>query len=105
MTEIDKIINGQFVRKTPERSSIYKDVDTNDNLCFAEDHFLIKGINENTFTLYPYDRSFTNNDKKIYQWGNDFQQYMGKDENGKNRYNSVPDPYPDHAILKAKFEL
>lgn len=105
MTKIDEIINGKFVRKTPERSSIYKDVDTNDEFCFAEDHFFIKGIHVDTFKLYPYDRSFTKEDTIIYQCGNDFQKYIGKDQNGNNIYNNVPDPYPDHAILKAKFEL
>ncbi|MBU3179116.1 endonuclease/exonuclease/phosphatase family protein [Clostridium estertheticum] len=105
MTKIDEIINGEFVRKTPERSSIYKDVDTNDNFCFAEDHFLIKGINVDNFTLYPYDRSFAEKNTEIYKWSNDFQKYMGKDENRGNIYNSVPAPYPDHAIIKAKFEL
>jgi hypothetical protein len=105
MDKIDDIIMGKFMRKTPDGSSIYKDVDTNDNLCFAEDHFLIKGINKDTFKLYPYGRSFTKKDMKIYKWGNDFQRYTGKDENGDYIYDSVKDPYPDHAILKAKFEL
>ena len=54
------------------------------------------------FTLFPYDRDFVENDKTIYRLNRDFQVYLGKDKSGKNIYDSVPTPFPDHAILKCK---
>lgn len=40
------------------------------------------------------------NDTVIYKWGKDFQEFLGKDKSGKNMYDSVSPPFPDHAILK-----
>ena len=61
---------------------------------------MLKGIDEKNFTLFSYDRDFAKNDKTIYKWNRDFQVYLGKDKSGKNMYDSVPSPFPDHAILK-----
>ena len=69
---------------------------------FPEDHFLIKGIKKENFTLFPYDRDFVEKDKNIYKWGRDFQVYLGKDSKGDNIYDSVPSPFPDHAILECE---
>lgn len=91
-----------FVVKTPEGSSIYQEKPRDVNYEFPEDHFLIKGIKEEEFTLFPYDRDFVEKDKKIYKWGRDFQVYLGKDPSGKYIYDSVPTPFPDHAILECE---
>ena len=91
-----------FVVETPDGSSIYEENPSNTDYEFPEDHFLLKGIDEKIFTLFPYDRDFVENDKTIYRWNRDFQVYLGKDKSGKNIYDSVPTPFPDHAILKCK---
>ncbi len=89
-----------FVVKTPDGSSIYQESPVNTDYEFPEDHFLLKGIDEKNFTLCPYDRNFVKNDTVIYKWGKDFQEFLGKDKSGKNMYDFVPPPFPDHAILK-----
>lgn len=94
-----------FVIKTPDGSSIYEENLNNIDYQFAEDHFLLKGIKEKDFILLPYDRDFVKKDKKVYKWGRDFQIYLGKDDMGKNMYDSVPAPFPDHAILKCEMEI
>ena len=89
-----------FVIKTPDGSSIYQESTENTDYEFPEDHFLLKGIDEKNFTLCQYDRNFVKNDTVIYKWGKDFQEFLGKDKSGKNMYDSVSPPFPDHAILK-----
>ncbi len=93
---IDEFLKGEYVRITPEGSSIYRDVDTKDNYCFAEDHFFVKGIK--SIVVKPYDRKFVENDKGkiIYKWGSDFQNKYGWEKSENN----ISDPYPDHAILE-----
>ncbi len=105
LLKIDEMIKQyNFERKTPEGSSIFKESQGNLEYEFADDHFLLKGIDENDFNLMPYDRSFVRKDK-IYKWGSDFQVYLGKDINGKCIYESIPAPFPDHAILKSVVEI
>ncbi|MBQ9609005.1 MAG: endonuclease/exonuclease/phosphatase family protein [Lachnospiraceae bacterium] len=99
LSKIDEMIQQySFKRKTPEGSSIYEESKGNLDYEFAEDHFFIKGIKD--ISLMPYDRSFTEKDKKVYKWDKDFQKYLGKNYEGKNMYESVPAPFPDHAILR-----
>lgn len=105
LSRIDELINNEFVRMTPSGSSIYVENTYNIDYEFAEDHFLIKGIETKNIELKPYDRSFCDKDRVIYKWKNDFQKYLGKDQKGKNIYDCVPDPYPDHAILTAIIEI
>ncbi len=103
LNEVSKICKEKnFVVKTPDGSSIYQESPVNIDYEFPEDHFLLKGINENDFTLFPYDRDFVENYRIIYKWNKDFQVCLGKDKSGKNIYDSVPTPFPDHAILKCK---
>lgn len=103
LNEISKICEKyNFVVKTPEGSSIYEENPSDTNYEFPEDHFLLKGIEEKDFSLSPYDRNFMENDKTIYRWNRDFQVHLGSDKNGKSIYDSVPTPFPDHAILKGK---
>lgn len=92
--------NNNFSGKTPNGSSIYEEKPKDPKYEFPEDHFLLKGIKEKNFTLFPYNRDFVENDKNIYKWNRDFQVYLGKDKTGNNMYDSVPTPFPDHAILK-----
>ena len=96
---IDDIIKNSFDRVTPEGASWARDVSSDDNYCFALDHFLIKGISD--FCIYPYDRSFVKYDSTIYKWGTNFQAEYGWEKSE----NKVPDPYPDHAILSADFSF
>ena len=106
LKEIESICqSNNFEIKTPEGSSIYEENQNNIDYQFAEDHFLLKGIKEDEFTLLPYDRDFVEKDKKIYKWERNFQVYLGKDCTGKSMYDSVPAPYPDHAILKCEVEI
>lgn len=107
LSKIDEMINPfGFKRKTPEGSSIYRESKGNDiEHEFAEDHFLIRGIEDIDFELLSYDREFVKNDEIIYKWGKDFQFYLGKDCNGRIMSEYVPASYPDHAILKAKVEI
>lgn len=104
LSGIDQIIKGKFQRMTPNGSSIYTENPYQNNVLyeFPEDHFFVKGIK--SIVVKPYDRSFCDKDRKIYKWNNDFQKYLGK-QKGKNMYDCVPDPYPDHAILEADFEV
>ena len=55
--------------------------------------------------LYDYDRTFVNNEKSVYIWGTNFQKYIGKDISGKNVYEHIVDPFPDHAIIEVDFEI
>lgn len=91
-----------FSRYTPDGSSIYKEYLNNDDYAFAEDHFLTKGVG---IDLKPYDRSFCDKDSSTYIWGHDFQKDYGKDSGGKFCYESIPTPFPDHAILEAEIQL
>lgn len=97
LKEIDEHLNGEYTRITPEGSSIYRDVDTKDDYCFAEDHFFVKGIK--SIVVKPYDRKFVDKDKDIYKWGSDFQARYGWEK----PESKISDPYPDHAILEAEF--
>lgn len=107
LEKLDKIIINQFKRYTPQGSSIYAEESFNSSSAyeFALDHFLIKGIEENKIVLKPYNRDFTEKDKEVYKWGRDFQVYLGKDEDGRSKYDSVHPPYPDHAILIAEIDI
>ncbi len=88
---------------TPSGGSIYKDNDG--DYSFPEDHIFIKGNDIKMVKLYPYDRTFVENDTIYTTWGKDFQRYKGKDKNGKNLYDSISDPFPDHAIIKMDFTI
>lgn len=99
LKEIDKHLNGEYIRITPEGSSVYRDVDTDDDYCFAEDHFFVKGIKN--IVVKAYDRKFTYKDKNIYKWDSDFQTQYGWEK----PENKISDPYPDHAILEARFSV
>lgn len=91
-----------FSMYTPQGGSIYQD--NYGAYSFPEDHVFIKGqLNINT---YKYERSlFTSRDKTVYKWKTDFQKYKGKDKNGKCLYDNIDDPFPDHAILEANFDI
>ncbi len=95
--------NYGFSMYTPTRGSIYRDNDGAGS--FPEDHIFTKGQFLRITKLYDYDRTFVTEDKGVYKWGTDFQKYMGKDQNGKNKYNSICDPFPDHAIIEADFDI
>ena len=41
----------------------------------------------------------------MYIWGTNFQKYIGKDISGKNVYEHIVDPFPDHAIIEVDFEI
>lgn len=106
LTEIQNICKkNNFIVKTPDGSSIYGEKPNKMDFEFPEDHFLLKGIKEKNFTLLAYDRDFVEKEKTIYKWGRDFQVYLGKDPDGNNIYDTVPPPFPDHAILKGKVIL
>jgi len=53
----------------------------------------------------PYYRDFVINDNTVYKWGKDFKKYVGKDKKGKSIYDSVPSPFPDHAILEGLIKI
>lgn len=106
LSEIEKICKeSQFDMKTPDGSSIYEENKNNPAFQFPEDHFLLKGINDTDFTLLPYYRDFVINDNTVYKWGKDFKKYVGKDKKGKSIYDSVPSPFPDHAILEGLIKI
>lgn len=96
---IDDIVSEEYNRITPEGASWARDVSTEDKYCFALDHFLVKGIKD--FNVHPYDRKFVKREHNIYKWGTDFQARYGWDK----PENTVPAPYPDHAILSADFSI
>ncbi len=105
MNELYRICHDyHFVVKTPTGSSIYEVNENNVPYQFAEDHFLLKGINT-YFELLPYYRDFVKRDKNVYKWGKDFQRYMGIDKNGEKKYEKILCPYPDHAILEAIIDI
>ncbi len=81
--------------------SIYEDNDG--DYSFPEDHIFIKG--HLSITSYNYDRTFVTKDTGVYKWGTNFTKYLGKDQNGNNIYDSVYDPFPDHAIIEADFDI
>ncbi len=95
----------EFSMHTPGGGSIYQDKVNDEAYSFAEDHIFIKGQALNIPKLYDYDREFVYNQRDVYKWGKDFQKYRGKDQNGKSVYDSVNDPFPDHAIIMADFEI
>ncbi|MDE5804137.1 MAG: endonuclease/exonuclease/phosphatase family protein [Lachnospiraceae bacterium] len=99
ITAIDNIIRDSYIRKTPEGASWARDVNSQDDYCFALDHFIVKGISD--FEVKPYYRSFVNREPKIYKWGTNFQTKYGWEK----PENQIPAPYPDHAILSAEFSF
>ena len=92
-----------FEMHTPKGGSIYQDNDG--DFSFPEDHIFTRGQAIKLLKLYDYDRAFVNRQKDVYIWGTDFQKYIGKDRNGKSMYDSIKDPFPDHAIIEADFEI
>ncbi|MCR5517443.1 MAG: endonuclease/exonuclease/phosphatase family protein [Lachnospiraceae bacterium] len=88
---------------TPAGGSIYENNDG--DYSFPEDHILIKGQFLSITKLYDYDRTFVAQDEGVYKWGKNFQKYKGKDQNGKNIYDHICDPFPDHAIIEADFDI
>ncbi|MEK5217780.1 endonuclease/exonuclease/phosphatase family protein [Psychrobacillus sp. FSL H8-0487] len=107
LEKLDEILSDKFKRYTPRGSSIFSEnpFNSNSDYEFASDHFLIKGIDDDKIFLKDYNRDFTEKDKQVYKWGRDFNIYLGKDEKGKNKYDSVNPPYPDHAILIAEVKI
>ena len=93
-----------FEMFTPNGGSINED-NNNGDYSFPVDHILAKGNSLKVTKLYDYDRSFTNKEKNIYVWNSDFQRYCGKDDRGKNIYDKISDPFPDHAIIEADFQF
>jgi len=88
MMQIDHMLPPGFTRITPSGGSIFE-AEKPFGYQFAEDHFIIKEIQG--VTLFPYDRSFTERDSKIYSAGKNL--------------NEIPAGYPDHAILRGIFSL
>lgn len=88
MVQIDRMLPPGFMRITPSGGSIFEAKKSFENQ-FAEDHFIIKGIQG--LTLFPYDRSFIKNDEKNYPAGENFQK--------------IKVGCPDHAILRGIFTL
>lgn len=99
LNKIDSVIYEKYKRVTPEGASWARDVCSEDDFCFALDHFIIKGINK--ITSIDYNRTFVNKDAEIYKWGKDFQAKLRWDK----EENKIPDPYPDHAILSAEITI
>lgn len=94
MAELYKMCERKgFQVYTPDGASFARDVPTDDEHCFAEDHFIIKGV---FCEEAKYIRNFTDRDKSIYKWGRHFQTEKNWDKPG----NHVEDPYPDHAVLE-----
>lgn len=103
LSKIDELATKEgFSMYTSQGGSIYKDNDG--AYSFPEDHIFIKGqLNINTC---KYERSlFTNRDTTVYKWKTDFQKYRGKDKNGEYLYDNIDDPFPDHAIIEADFDI
>ena len=92
-----------FEMHTPASGSIYQD--NEGEFSFPEDHFFMRGQAVKFSRLYDYDRTFVNNEKSVYIWGTNFQKYIGKDISGKNVYEHIVDPFPDHAIIEVDFEI
>lgn len=92
------LIKNKFTMHTPDGSSVYVVKACSAAYEFAEDHIFAKNIE---VEIKPYYREFVIRNKKIYKWEKDFQKYIGKDEKGNSIYDSIPVPYPDHAILIA----
>lgn len=103
MEVLDEICTEKgFRRYTPYGSSMFQEHKDNDGDAFAQDHFIIKGIDEERISLLPYDRSFAGKDKTVYMYGNDFSIYNYE---WREIEWAVPTPYPDHAILIAEITL
>ena len=86
-----------FKLVTPNGQSIYAERAINTDYEFAEDHFVIKGIE---ITNERYDRSFTDRYCDIYLHGRDFSIYdFGLKRNIWSV--NVGSGIPDHAILLA----
>ena len=103
LSKIDELVTKEgFSMYTPQGGSIY--IDNDGAYSFPEDHIFIKGqLNINTC---KYERSlFTNRDTTVYKWKTDFQKYRGKDKNGEYLYDNIDDPFPDHAIIEADFDI
>lgn len=109
---IDKIWNlnvlkkmfedNKFMMYTPNGSSISNENAYNIDFEFPEDHIFSKDI---FVELMPYNREFVKRDRLTYKWDKDFQEYKGKDKKGKAIVESIPAPYPDHAIISATLKL
>ena len=81
--------------KTPKGSSIYTEKSASEKYEFAEDHFIVKGID---LKNEIYDRNFTEKHPEIYLYDKDFAVY---DRNLRRNIWSVTcgSGIPDHAIL------
>lgn len=90
--------NKGFNLYTPEGSSFGRDVETSHPICFALDHFILKGISAEP-TSIRYSRAFTKIDPSIYKWGTHFQTAYEWDK----PENNIAPPYPDHALLEGTF--
>lgn len=103
LSKIDELATKEgFSMYTPQGGSIYKDNDG--AYSFPEDHIFIKG--QLNINACKYERSlFTNRDTTVYKWKTDFQKYRGKDKNGEYLYDNIDDPFPDHAIIEADFDI
>ena len=104
LKEMEKLAHWEdFSVYTPNGGSIYQN--SAGNFSFPEDHILLKGQSVKLTKLYNYDRSFVNEEPGVYIWGKDFQKYKGKDMDGKNMFDNIKDPFPDHAIIEADFDI
>ena len=104
LKEMEKLAHWEdFSVYTPNGGSIYQN--SAGNFSFPEDHILLKGQSVKLTKLYNYDRSFVNEEPGVYIWGKDFQKYKGKDIDGKNMFDNIKDPFPDHAIIEADLSV
>ncbi|MBQ1410547.1 MAG: nicotinamide-nucleotide amidohydrolase family protein [Oscillospiraceae bacterium] len=87
---------------TPRGGSIFYDNDG--EYSFPEDHVMLKGLFCRV-KEYPYDREFVYRDSASYPWGKNFEHYCGQDADGKNQYEHLALPVPDHAIIEVDFEI
>lgn len=97
---IDEMLSEvEFVRNTPDGSSIFEEVSVRGKEYeFAEDHLITSKDVEVSDVIY--DREFTARDKGIYKHGKDF---CWRDKDSQT-YNRTMVGYPDHAIIKGKFK-
>lgn len=87
----------EFKLITPNGQSIYAEKAINTAYEFAEDHFVVKGMD---LTNEIYDRSFTDRNSNIYLHGRNFSVYdFGLKRNIWSI--NVGSGIPDHAILSA----
>lgn len=99
LSEISKEVGYKLI--TPEGQSIYAEKACCESYEFAEDHFVVKGIEiENEI----YDRSFTDRNNNVYLHGRNFSVY-----NSALRRNiwsiNVGTGIPDHAILRGNIYI